>query len=900
MSFKISTLAALAALALSIPGWSQVKKSSLAGITEYEYPNGLRVLLIPDSSSPRITVNVVYLVGSRHEGYGESGMAHLLEHMNFIQTTTGRNIKKEIQDHGAQWNGTTSYDRTNYYETFPASDDNLKWALSLEADRMVKVKMDKALLDTEMTVVRNEFERGENSPQRILQERVLSTAYLWHNYGKSVIGSRIDIEHVPIDRLAAFYQRFYQPDNAVVVIAGQIDPAKTLQYVGQSLGALPRPTRKLEEPYTKEPTQDGERYVELRRVGVGKSVMIAWHAPAMAHPDSAAMEVLTDILNGANGTGRLPKALVDNGKALRADIGFDEMHDAGYVMASATLNDTQSLDDAKQALLETIAGIVKEPPTKEEVERVKNRTLQRMEQSLGNSQQMAMTMTSMIADGDWRLYFLNYDQIKAVNPDDVVRVAKLYFKDSNRTVGVFIPTPNPDRTVVPDAADPASLFKDYKSTLTVSEAAAFDPTPSNIEKNIVRSRLQNDARVALLSKASRQNIVRADIELRFGDEKSLVEKDAIASLTGSLLMRGTKNKTKQQLQEEMDALKTRIRVNGGLSGATASLETTKENLIPAIKLAMEILREPGFPESEFEQAKRQQLGAIERGKTEPASLAGEVLQRNLFPFPKENVRYVRTIEERIADLGKVKLDDVKKFHAQFYGASDALVAIVGPFDVPQVQKALADSVGAWKSPGRWVRVNTPYIKTENLDRRIVTPDKENAVFQAGMRMKITDTDPEFPALVIANYMFGGSITSRLGDRIRNREGLSYSVGSQVMVPADGDGGTFMVSAISNPLKAPQVETSFRDELVKTLADGFTAEELAVAKKAYLDQRRVGRSQDAALLGLILQRENFDRTLDWDTRMDAKLEAVTLDQANAAFRKYITPAAVSAVKAGDFK
>src|ERR1041385_4436950 len=231
------------------------KGASLAGITEYTYPNGLRVLLLPDSGSNTITVNVVYLVGSRHEGYGESGMAHLLEHLNFIKSTHDRNIKKELEDHGARWNGTTWYDRTNYFETVNASEDNLRWALGLEAERMVNMRIEKELLDTEMTVVRNEFERGENSVSGVLEERVMSTAYLWHNYGKSTIGSRTDIERVPIDRLAAFYKKYYQPDNAVVTIAGQIDPTRTLALVASTLGAIPRPTRTLDQTYTTEPAQ---------------------------------------------------------------------------------------------------------------------------------------------------------------------------------------------------------------------------------------------------------------------------------------------------------------------------------------------------------------------------------------------------------------------------------------------------------------------------------------------------------------------------------------------------------------------------------------------------------------------------------------------------------------------
>src|SRR3984893_18128466 len=297
MRFKtiLLMICAATAFAQTLPQGVE-KKATVGGITEYDYANGLRVLLFPDPSSPKVTVNMTYLVGSRFEGYGETGMAHLLEHTNFILSTNGRNIKKELTDHGANWNGTTDYDRTNYFETVTASDENLKWAVGLEAERMVNMRMEKALLDTEMTVVRNEFERGENNAQNILEERVVATAYLWHNYGKSVIGSRADIEKVPIDRLAAFYKKYYQPDNAVLVIAGQFDPAKALALVAETVGTIPRPARTLDAGYTIEPVQDGERFVELRRVGSTPIVMAAWHGPALAHPDSAAIEVLDGIL----------------------------------------------------------------------------------------------------------------------------------------------------------------------------------------------------------------------------------------------------------------------------------------------------------------------------------------------------------------------------------------------------------------------------------------------------------------------------------------------------------------------------------------------------------------------------------------------------------------------------
>ena len=484
------------ALAQTLPPGVE-KKVSMGGITEYDFPNGLRVLLFPDASNPKVTVNMTYLVGSRHEGYGESGMAHLLEHLNFILTTNGRDIKKELTSHGASANGSTSDDRTNYYETFTATEDNLRWALGLEADRMIKMRMDKSLLDTEMTVVRNEFERNENSPRAaLLSERVAAAAYLWHNYGKSTIGSREDIERVPIDRLAAFYHKYYQPDNAVLAIAGQIDEAKTLKMVAGTCGAIPRPTRKLDQDYTVEPVQDGQRYVELRRVGDGQEIMMAYHTPAAAHPDSAALEVLAGILSGGSGrggssggsgSGRLYKALVDNQKAVSARASADQQHDPGLFTVSAGLNNQQSLEEARKIMIQTVEGLAAEPPTGEEVNRVKQRLLRSAENRMTDSQAVGLLLSEWSAMGDWRLMFLNRDRIAKVTADDVVRVAKAYLKESNRTVGEFIPTAQPDRAPIPPAPDIESIFRDYRHTVVgFGKANRSSPTPANIESRVKR------------------------------------------------------------------------------------------------------------------------------------------------------------------------------------------------------------------------------------------------------------------------------------------------------------------------------------------------------------------------------------------------------------------------------
>jgi len=898
LALVLITSFSLLASAQTLPAGVQ-KGPSMAGITEYTYPNGLRVLLLPDSGSSTITVNAIYLVGSRHEGYGESGMAHLLEHLNFIKSKSDRNIKKELEDHGARWNGSTYFDYTNYFETVNASDENLHWALGLEAERMVNMRIEQELLDTEMTVVRNEFERGENSVAGVLEERVMSTAFLWHNYGKSTIGSRADIERVPIDRLEAFYKKYYQPDNAVVVVAGQIDPSKTLEIVASIFGVLPRPTRKLDRTYTVEPPQDGERSVELRRVGKGKNLLIAYHSPSMAHPDAATLEVLSGILS-SGGTGRLDKALVDTKKALNVRVGVYELHDPGVVMISATLDDNQSLDEVKQIIYDHLDALARERPSKEEVDRAKTRITQGMDRGFANSQQLAMQMTDVVADGDWRLLFTNYEELKRVTEEDVTQVAGTYFKPSNRTIGTFVPDNTPDRTTVPEPPSIETLLTNYKPDISIETGEAIDPAPASIEKRIQRSTLSSGLRLALLPKATRGNRVQLDLTVRYGDENSLAGQAAVAQMTGSLLSRGTNTKSRQQLQDEMQRMNATINVSGGLSTAGASISTTEENLVPALRLALEMLREPAFPESDFDQIRQQRIAGLDRGRTEPGTLVSEILQADLTPYPRSDVRHVRTIDEQIEDLRAVTIEQVRNFHQKFYGASQGELVVVGRVDADALRQETESLLGAWKSSSPYQRIVNNYKEIEIINKNIETPDKENAQFSAAQRLRMKDTDPDYAAMIMADYMFGGGITARLPDRVRNREGYSYSVGSNFGAPTEGDAAIFSASAISNPANTPKVEASFMDELRKTLREGFTAAELVAAKKAIQDDRTGSRSSDGGILNLIGAREQYKRTLAWDADLDAKLQALTLDQVNAAFRRHVDPSKISIVKGGDFK
>ena len=873
--------------------------TSVEGITEYRFANGLRVLLFPDQSKPTITVNITYLVGSAQEGYGETGMAHLLEHLQFKGTPKHTNIPQELTEHGARTNATTWVDRTNYFETFTATDSNLQWALGLEADRMTNSFIAKKDLDSEMTVVRNEFERGENDPSSVLEERVLSTAFLWHNYGHSTIGARSDIENVPIDRLQAFYHRHYQPDNAVLLVAGKFDEPKTLGTIQSLFGGIAKPDRELPKIYTQEPVQDGERSVTLRRTGDVAEVLAGYHVPAGSHPDIAPMDVLLQVLADSP-SGRLYAALVETKKAARIGGASYRLRDPGYWLVGADTRKEQSLDDAQRIMLETLDTLPARPVTAAEVDRAKAAILKNIELGLNDASRVGLQMSEWIAQGDWRLFFIYRDRIRAVTPADANRVAQTYLKPTNRTVGLFVPTEKPDRSEIPPAPPIDSLVRDYKGDPVVAAGEAFDPSPENIESRVKRIALPNGFQVALLPKKTRGGSVVVSATFRFGDEKSLFGRATDASLAGAMLMRGSTAHTRQQIREELDRLKARANAGGGATQATLQIETVRDNLPATLTLMAEILRSPAFPPAEFDSLKQTRLAAIEESRQEPQAIAGNEFARHMNPYPKGDVRYRETIAEEIAELQAATVEKARQFYQDFYGGSNAQLAVVGEFDEAAVMSVVRERFASWKSPKSFARVPATYTAAAPVTRTFETPDKANAVFMAGVNLPLRDDDADYPALVMANFMFGGGfLNSRLATRLRQKEGLSYGVSSQLQASSLDKSGLFAANAIYAPQNAAKLEAAFKEELTRVLRDGFTQEELDAARTGWLQGRTVTRSQDQQVASRLATDLYLERTFKRDTDLENKVQALTAAQVNAALRKYISVDKLSIFKAGDF-
>ena len=874
------------------------KVTEVEGISEYNLDNGLRVLLFPDQTKETVTVNVTYHVGSKHENYGETGMAHLLEHLVFKGSPKHKDIPAELSSHGARPNGTTWTDRTNYYETFSATEKNINWALSMESDRMVNSFIAKKDLDSEMTVVRNEFERGENSPFRITLQKMAASAYMWHNYGKSTIGARSDLENVPIDRLKAFYKMYYQPDNATLIVAGKFLEADMIDLVDKYFSPIPKPERVIRPLYTAEPAQDGEKSVTIRRVGDVQMTGAAYHIPAGSHEDYAAIDVLSQIL-GDTPSGRLHKSLVE-GKLASRVYGFNfQWQEPGLAIYFAEVDKKADLNSASDAMVTVLEELDTQPITDEEVERSKRTLLKNIELSFNSSERIALNLSEWLGMGDWRLYFLHRDRIESVSTADVQRVANTYLQRNNRTAGHFIPTDKPARVEIPAVTSVNDMVKNYQGRAKIAAGEVFEPSFDNIDSRTVVTNLSNGTELSLLSKKTRGESVVASIMMSMGTEKSLQNLGIIGDATSAMLMRGTSELSRQEIQDEFDKLKAQVSVSGGADWLVANITTTKENLPSALVLMHKVLSDPGFDKTEFEQYKSTLKVDIEQNLQDPQQLAFNEYGRKQNPYKKGHPNYQPTFEESLENLNNLKLSDLKAFHKAFFGGNHMKIAVVGDFAQNQIKPDLENLYGSWKAKSAYARVQNPYIQVSASPTDFDTPDKENATFVAAIMLPVGENSDDAAALELGNYIFGGGfLNSRLATRLRQKDGLSYGAGSFMTMSSQDKKSTLGAYAICAPQNLTKVETGFKEELIRMLKDGFTDEEIEGAKSGLLQGKKVSRAQDRELVRTLRRNLIVHRSMQWNKAYEQRLAALTADEVKRVMNKYLKLENFSIIKAGD--
>jgi zinc protease len=887
-----------------------VKGPSMAGITEYRLANGMRVLLLPDASKPVISTNLVYLVGSRHEGYGQTGMAHLLEHMTFLRTAKygvaegSRRPADVLASMGGRFNGFTTYDSTNYVATFPASRENLRQMLELEADRMLNATIrqddlwNAAENRGEMSVVRNEFERAESDPSRVLYHRVRAVAYDWHNYGNAVIGSRNDIENVSATALRQFYQTYYQPDNAVLVIAGKFDELAALEDINKTFGAMAKPARALPATYTADPVQDGERTATIRRSGGAAMVAVGYHLPPAAHPDNVALTVLERIMSESPG-GRLSKSVAATRQGANLTVGSPPTREATLGLFGATMPKEGNLDLVQATIIKELEGLKDKPVTEEEVVRTRDFIKASLARSASESASVPALLTSAIASGDWRLYFWHNELLEKLDAKSVQAAALKYFKPSNRTVGRFIPTDAPDRAEMPAQLDIAAALDGFKGPAAVAAVDAFDTSPMQIESRIQYFSLPNGMKGALLPKPTKGEAVSLSIRVRLGTEQSLWGKHRLAPLAGMMLSHGTQRLTRLQLKEAFEKLGTRIQVLPGMQSATVNLTTNRTNAAAALELAAEMLMKPAMTDGEFRNVRTNMANAMERAIPEPDFQAGQAYRLMMNSVKEGHPFFATPVAQTLADLRAIKVEDVRAFHKAFFGAGNASITAVGDFDAPALQAQVARLFGEWKAEQPYERIEVAPLPVKAARNILQTPDKQNSTIMAGHQVQLGEMSADYAAMIVADHLLGGRGSSRLRDRIRMHEGLSYGVSTNLDVSSVREYGTWSVRAISAPQNLARVETLIREELARGAKDGFTEAEVAEAKKSWLMGQETNRANDGAIAQMLSENLGLGRTMAFRRDLEARVASVTAADATAALRKYLDPSRLTVAMAGDF-
>lgn len=872
---------------------------TVEGITEFKLQNGLTVLLLPDHAAQNVTVCVTYLVGSRHEGRGEAGMAHLLEHMLFKGTPTHTNIMAALQDRGAFYNASTWYDRTNYFETLSATDDNLEFALKLEADRMVNSMIRQEDLDTEMTVVRNEFEMGENDPTHVLHDQMFSAAYRWHNYGKTTIGNRSDIERVAIKNLKHFYEHYYQPDNAVLMIAGHFNLAKTQDWILRYFGTIPKPNRILDNTYTEEPAQDGVRQVTLLRTGDVAYAAVAYHIPAASHPDFVALLILSEILSNEP-SGILFQSLVQSGLASRVFTTAFALKEPGMFLASARPSRNDQAATVLDKMVNQLEHLSEKEITSVNVERAKARLLKHIKMDIMNSNELAMELSESIAQGDYRLFFYTRDQIKTITVDDVIRVALSYFIESNRTTGLFIPTSESKRATIAPTPDVEALLHGYCGSEDIHIGETFEATTENIDAHTIRSVLNGTIKTSILSKSTRGHANKARLIFRFGDEKTLQGKQAILRLVPSLLRRGTKDMSLQQVQDKLDMLQSTLRIHPAQPGVVIiDITSNRDHLHDVIVIASELMQSPRFSQEEFAIVQQRELSDLRKARTDPAFIGMRELDKLRNPFPADSIHYVPTIDEMIAELETITLLQSQQLYTDLYGANHLEVTIVGDCD-DTINSTIEKCFGDWRSPVPYNLIIKPVVHALGETRTIYTPDKQMAMVAMGVNFSMRDDDIYYPAMRMANYIFGESMKSRLSQRLREKEGLSYDAGSSLDVNRHDSAGGMIMHAICATDKADFTLKALQQEYQRWIEKGVTEQELQECKQSFRLYFNNVIANDGLVLQTLASMIDVNRTFGYYTQMLDAMDKLQTEDIYKVLEIFISKEPVAIVKAGDLK
>jgi zinc protease len=852
--------------------------------------NGLQVLLVPDPGVPVVAVCIVYHVGSRNEAVGHTGSTHLLEHLMFkgsqrFNPANGRPIARVLERVGAHFNATTWFDRTNYYEILPP--EHLELALELEADRMRGALLRAEDLATEMTVVRNEFERGENDPFDVLLKESFAIAFREHPYHHPTIGWRSDIEATSIDRLRTFYDTFYYPDNASLVVVGSFDRVEALDLVARQFGPVPRAPRGTPAVVTREPRQEGERRFVVRRAGEVGWVGVSWRIPEAAHLDTHTFAVLADALGGGV-TSRLYQRLVETGMCLDVQAVAWQLRDPGLFQVFATLNPPTPHEKVEKIIRRELASVVRRGLTRAEVERAKAQVEAQTAFHRDSPAQVAAGLAEAISAVDWRFYLDYLARIREVSRGDVLRVAGATFVEDAISVGYFIPRNGLGATGVGGGSVPASV----------------KPRPcffrAQLAERVREAALPGGGRVLLLPRHTNATVhLRGSLLAGHGVVAS--REWSAASLIPDMLERGTGKHTRLEIARLLEDRGIELDVSAdGFNPLEVFCagRCLARHLPLVLELLSEMLLAPRFPLEELEKLRTLRLGELARAQEDTFHRAFEAFSR--LTYPPGHPHWRRPVDERRADLERLTVAQLVAVHGQLYGPSSMVLAVVGDFDGEEVERRLRELFG--RGPGglgqapplqrRGPRDAAPRQVRESM------PDKPNLDVVMGHPGGLRRADGDFLAAVLGNSVLGHStLSSRLGVRLRDREGLTYGVISRFFGASLVDGPWVVTFSVA-PANLERAVAAVREEVARFVAEGPGEAELDDERQAMAGSYRVSLATPSGMARELARLVRHGLPVSEIDLIPERVLSTRRDEVVDAVRRHIDPECLCLAVAGD--
>jgi len=866
-------------------GFEYVKESG--GIKEYKMTsNNLRVLLKKDKSAPVATFMVTYEVGSRNEAIGYTGSTHLLEHLMFkgsrkFNTTKGNSVFQTLQSLGARMNATTWLDRTNYFAVLPS--EHLESLIEIEADRMRNAWIKEEDRQSEMTVVRNEFERGQNSPSGVLDEHIWATAYHAHPYHHSTIGWKEDIENVSIERLKEFYDTFYWPNNATAIAIGDFEEKDALAMIKKHFGKIRKSTKPIPEVYTAEPEQEGIRTVTLKRAGQQGIVGVAHKTPSATNKDAAAFMVLSSILSSGKNS-RFYKNITDKGLTTSIYIWDSLFKDPGLFTVYANLSPDVKHKTVESLIIQEYEKIKTDGVTEAEVKKAQAQLVAAMKFSQDGSYAIASGLNEAIASGDWTLYTTYSEKIKNVTKEDVQRVVVEYFKEDLSTVGYFIPK-NKGAQGERATTSAKELEKIKKKYITGVEE-------ESLSSKIVQSEPISGVRLFSLERGS--GVVTMQGSFLGGDVYSN-ENRRVSDMVASMLDQGTKNMSKFEISEKLESVGARLNFFNGQARVGFSGKFLEEDTEMVFEIMADQIKNPLFSEQELEKVKKRAIAGYKRSKE---STRGNAMNNMLEAFyGKDHQNSPTNPDQAIEDIKNITAQNLEEYHRKNYGTGSMVIVVVGDIKHQELEKMVKEGFGGWKKSPLNTKQEERVASKKAGKVYLTMQDKTSTDFLVGTALEIDRYHPDYLPLYLGTHTLGGNFSARLMQTVRVKEGLTYGINSSLSGFGNGNDGYWMVGGTFAPQLLSKGESSTLREVKLWLEKGITQKELDVTKSTLTGGFQVGFDTTGGLASGILSAVVTHNSLEYLDSYPEQVKKITLDQVNEAIKKYITLDGLYRVAAG---